>query len=149
MRLHRFYVNKPLGEEIVVENEDGRKLIHQWTNVFRYESGDEVFLFSDQNPGTDYLYRLTSVSKEVITLVPISQQKNIVPSPDVVLVMALVKKDTFEILLEGLTPAQEGAAVLRSVLRHATTWPVMAALSFIVVLLLVFGIRKRRNFYMR
>lgn len=104
MRLHRFYVNKPLGEEIVVESADGEKeLIHQWTHVFRYKSGDEVFLFSSSEPGTDFLYRFSSISKQAVTLLPVSSSPNIIPPRDIVLVMALVKKDTFETVVRQAT----------------------------------------------
>lgn len=104
MRLHRFYVNKPLGEEIVVENVDGGKeLIHQLTHVFRYTSGDEVFLFSSFNLGLDFLYRISSISKQTLSLVPVSTTSNILPKGEVTLVMALVKKDTFETVVRQAT----------------------------------------------
>lgn len=107
MRLHRFYVNKPLGEEIVVEHareeEQHSKLVHQWHNVFRYTSGDEVFLFSETNPGTDYRYSFSSLSKQGATLIPVSTSPNILPSVDLTLVMALVKKDTFETIVRQAT----------------------------------------------
>lgn len=103
MRLHRFYIDKPLGEEIVVENVNGGKeLIHQWTRVFRYTSGDEVFLFSKFSPGNDFLYRLSSVSREKIILSFVSISANTLPTP-MTLVMALVKKDTFETIARSAT----------------------------------------------
>ncbi len=104
MRLHRFYINKPLGEEIVVENVGGEKeLIHQWTRVFRYTSGDEVFLFSPLSPGKDFLYQLSSFSQQAITLTCISSLPNIIPTSRITLVMALVKKDTFETIVRQAT----------------------------------------------
>jgi 16S rRNA (uracil1498-N3)-methyltransferase len=103
MRLHRFYVNKPLGEEIVVENVDGEKeLIHQWTNVFRYTGGDEVLLFSSLSPGSDFLYKISEVSKQKVTLSYISTSANVLP-PERTLIMALVKKDTFETIARQAT----------------------------------------------
>lgn len=104
MRLHRFYIDKPLGEEIVVENVDsGKELIHQWTHVFRYTSGDEVFLFSNSQPGTDHLYTITTVEKNRITLAPRSTTANILTDHEIILVMALVKKDTFETIVRQAT----------------------------------------------
>ncbi len=107
MRLHRFYVNKPLGEEIVVENVDGqefeKKLLHQWTNVFRYTSGDEVFLFSSITPGKDFLYKILSISKQAATLTLVTSSPNILPAFPFTLVMALVKKDTFETIARQAT----------------------------------------------
>lgn len=104
MRLHRFYVNKPLGEEIVVESAKSEKeLVHQWTRVFRYKSGDEVFLFSGSDPGTDYRYTITSVLKDRVVLTLLSREENILPAQDVSLVAALVKKETFETVVRQAT----------------------------------------------
>ncbi len=107
MRLHRFYVNKPLGEELVVENVHGsgeeKEILHQWAHVFRFKSGDEVFLFSETSPGTDFLYRITTLSKERATLTPLSTQPTILPPGKTALVMALVKKDTFETIVRQAT----------------------------------------------
>jgi RsmE family RNA methyltransferase len=107
MRLHRFYIHKPLGEELVVESageeEDSSKLLHQWTRVFRYSSGDEVFLFSDTMPGKDFLYRITDASKDRVVLTPVSVSDNVLPEPAITLVMSLVKKDTFETVVRCAT----------------------------------------------
>src|SRR5438270_134141 len=43
MRLHRFFIAQPLGEEIVIHNKD---LMKQWFLVFRYTIGDSVVLFN-------------------------------------------------------------------------------------------------------
>jgi 16S rRNA (uracil1498-N3)-methyltransferase len=106
MRLHRFYIDKPLGEEIVVEidskEEQENTLAHQWMHVLRYASGDEVFLFSSSSLGTDFLYRITLVSKGKIVLSFVSTSANIIPRP-MTLVMALVKKDTFETIARSAT----------------------------------------------
>lgn len=104
MRLHRFYVNFPLGEEVVVENVDGAKeLIHQWTSVFRYTSGDEVILFSSSTSGLDFHYTFSSISKQAATLGLTSSSQNIIPKEHVTLCMALVKKDTFETIVRQAT----------------------------------------------
>lgn len=104
MRLHRFYIDKPLGEEIVVENAGSEKgIFHQMTHVFRFTSGDEVFLFSSHNKGTDFRYNITQVSKHSLTLQLVSSSPNILPSDAITLVMALVKKDTFETVVRQAT----------------------------------------------
>ena len=74
MRLHRFYIEQPLGEELVVEQSE---LVHQWISVFRYECEDEVVLFSFANIGVDYIYRIKSANKKVVVLSFVSEQKNI------------------------------------------------------------------------
>ncbi len=93
MRLHRFYIEQPLGEELVVEQSE---LVHQWISVFRYQCEDEVVLFSSANVGVDYIYRIASANKKVVTLSFVSKEKNILPKKEITLCMAIVKKDTFE-----------------------------------------------------
>jgi 16S rRNA (uracil1498-N3)-methyltransferase len=93
MRLHRFYIEQPLGEELVVEN---RELLHQWITVFRYTSGDGVILFSAHNKGEDHTYILQTISKQGVILKRVSVTNNIIPSKSATLYMAVVKKDTFE-----------------------------------------------------
>lgn len=93
MRLHRFYIEQPLGEELVVEQSE---LVHQWISVFRYQCEDEVVLFSSANVGVDYIYRIASANKKVVTLSFVSEEKNILPKKEITLCMAIVKKDTFE-----------------------------------------------------
>lgn len=103
MRLHRFYVNKSLGEELVVESAgEEKEILHQWNNVLRLKSGDEVFLFSSHNLGQDFLYTVLSISKKECVLTPSSTQENIFPYP-LTLCMALVKKDTFERVVRHAT----------------------------------------------
>lgn len=103
MRLHRFYVNKPLGEELVVESASEKELIHQWTSVFRYTNGDSVVLFSPHSLGKDFIYSITEASKHEVRLTLSGAQDNILPNKPIILVMALVKKDTFETVVRQAT----------------------------------------------
>jgi len=100
MRLHRFYIEQPLGEELFVEQSE---LVHQWISVFRYKCEDEVVLFSSTNVGVDYIYRITSVNKKEVALSFVSEQKNILPNKNITLCMAIVKKDTFENIVRYAT----------------------------------------------
>ncbi|MEN9338146.1 MAG: hypothetical protein RIQ41_460 [Candidatus Parcubacteria bacterium] len=105
MRLHRFYIHKPLGEELVVESAgEGNELIHQWAHVFRYTSGDEVILFSDVDADTqhDYVYTITLISQQEVRLAPSRTIPQASTLP-ITLVMALVKKDTFETIVRQAT----------------------------------------------
>ncbi|MDQ5962329.1 MAG: rRNA (uracil1498-N3)-methyltransferase [Patescibacteria group bacterium] len=97
MRLHRFYVKQPLGEELVVGN---KELLHQWTSVFRFKPGDQVLLFSSSP--SDFLYTFITISKAEATLSFVSKKDNII-SEKMVLYMALVKKDTFETIVRQAT----------------------------------------------
>ena len=99
MRLHRFYINQPLGEEIVrVEN---LGIIHQLISVFRYTIGDEVILFSGN--GYDYRYTILSSSKKEISFKLQDKNRSILVEKNVTLYMALVKKDTFEHIVRNCT----------------------------------------------
>lgn len=100
MRLHRFYIEQPLGEELVVEQSE---LVHQWISVFRYQCEDEVVLFSSTNVGVDYIYRIKSANKKAVMLSFVSEQKNILPKKEITLCMAIVKKDTFENIVRHAT----------------------------------------------
>lgn len=104
MRLHRFYVNKPLGEELVVESAGSEKeILHQLLHVFRYKAGDEVFLFSPHHTGQDFRYQITSATKDRLSLSRVGVEQNTVSSTELVLCMALVKKDTFETIVRQAT----------------------------------------------
>ena len=99
MRLHRFYITKPLGEEIV--SVDDLALIHQLTSVFRYKDNDEVILFSGD--GYDYHYSILSSSKKEISFKLINKRESIAIDKNITLYMSLVKKDTFEHIIRACT----------------------------------------------
>ncbi len=98
MRLHRFYVAQPLGEEVVIEDVS---LINQWTKVFRYTEGDFVILFNGD--GFDYSYSLVSVSKNSCSLVTQSSSPVYVPNKKTFLYLAIIKKDNFEVVVQKAT----------------------------------------------
>lgn len=100
MRLHRFYVQQPLGEAVHI---DDRELVHQWSSVFRYTQGDSVLLFSLASPSYDYEYQITDISKTSATLLFVSKKPNVLPTSPSTLYMALVKKDTFETVARQAT----------------------------------------------
>jgi 16S rRNA (uracil1498-N3)-methyltransferase len=98
MRLHRFYVTQPLGEEVVVNSVS---LISQWTKVFRYTSSDHVILFNGD--GYEYEYVLTTISKTSATLTLVQQTHIIPSSKPLTLYLAVIKKDNFELAIEKAT----------------------------------------------
>ncbi len=100
MRLHRFYVQQPLGEEVHI---DERKLVHQWSSVFRYTHGDSVLLFSLASPSHDYEYQITNISKTSASLRFVNKKINVLPFCPSTHYMALVKKDTFETITRQAT----------------------------------------------
>lgn len=101
MRLHRFYVQQPLGEEEL--HIDERELVHQWSSVFRYTNGDSVLLFSLESPSFDYTYSISDISKKSASLTFVAKSPNLLPPSKRFLYMALVKKDTFETIARQAT----------------------------------------------
>lgn len=101
MRLHRFYVEQPLGEEEL--HIDERELVHQWSSVFRYTTGDSVLLFSLKSPSYDYEYSLSAITKNSASLSFVKKTPNISSTEKRSLYMALVKKDTFETIARQAT----------------------------------------------
>lgn len=97
MRLHRFYINKPLGEELVVDGKgEERALVHQLLRVFRYSLGDKVIFFSPHTLGSDSTYEIASLEGQAISFARKATSSNSIPSSPLILALALVKKDTFE-----------------------------------------------------
>ena len=100
MRLHRFFIQdeEPMevDHDIGVYNVD---LLHQWKNVFRLRTGDKVILLD--NSGMEYLATIRSLTKEKAELeIGESKAGLNIPSREIWLFAALVKKDNFEWILE-------------------------------------------------
>ena len=98
MRLHRFCVSQPLGEEVVIEDVS---LVHQWTNVFRYRQGDFVILFNGN--GHDYRYLLKEITKTSCYLALVETTSSYIPSQKISLCLSIIKKDNFELATQKAT----------------------------------------------
>mgnify|MGYP003532462070 FL=1 len=98
MRLHRFYVLQPLGEEVVI---DDVSLVSQWMKVFRYQIGDFVILFNGD--GNDYSYSLHEISKKSVTLIRTKSTPSYIPKRKITLYLSVIKKDNFELVVQKAT----------------------------------------------
>ena len=98
MRLHRFYVSQPLGEEVVI---DDVSLISQLTKVFRYTIGDFVILFNGD--GNDYSYSIRDITKKLCMLTCRSSSSSYIPLQKVILCLSIIKKDHFELVVQKAT----------------------------------------------
>ena len=98
MRLHRFYVSQPLGEEVVIEDS---LTIKQWLKVFRYDVGDFVILFNGD--GYDYSYSLQTITKQSCTLARKKHDVSYLPTKKITLCLSLIKKDNFELVVQKAT----------------------------------------------
>ena len=45
MKLHRFFIEQPLGEEIEIKE---KTLIHQWNNVLKFKINEDLILFNSE-----------------------------------------------------------------------------------------------------
>jgi 16S rRNA (uracil1498-N3)-methyltransferase len=101
MRLHRFYVAELIGsqKEITIHSDE---LVNQLSRVFRLKTGDSVILFDGS--GFDYEASISSFGKNDQKVVTFHIEKNttsrFMPTREVTLCAAVVKKDTFEWIVE-------------------------------------------------
>ncbi len=98
MRLHRFYVSQPLGEEIVIESVS---TIKQMYNVFRYKEGDLVTVFNGE--GLDITYKIKSISSSVCELSKIESRSSILVDKKLTLYISVIKKDNVELVAQKAT----------------------------------------------
>ena len=100
MRLHRFYIDKKIGDEekITLTNPE---LIHQLANVFRFKAGDKVILFDGS--GFEYETEILSLNKKEILLKVIGKEERKDGSKKVSLYLSLIKKGNFELAIEKCT----------------------------------------------
>ena len=100
MRLHRFYINKPIPEGVFdISDSD---LVHQWRSVFRYNVASQVILFDGS--GFDYFAIITSLRNSGATLEIIKKTKNKTkPKINLWLCIGIIKKDNFELAVQKVT----------------------------------------------
>jgi 16S rRNA (uracil1498-N3)-methyltransferase len=96
MRLHRFYIKKPIEDKkVYIEDEN---LIHQWRDVFRYMVGAQVIVFNGD--GYEYNCLITELLKRSAVLEIISRRKSVLPEKNIGLVISLIKKDNMEMVVQ-------------------------------------------------
>ena len=98
MRLHRFYVSQPLGEEVVIADVS---IVKQWSKVFRYKKGDFVILFNGN--GDDVTYNIDNISNTSCSLILKNRTPSYIPSKNITLYLSIIKKDNFELVVQKAT----------------------------------------------
>jgi 16S rRNA (uracil1498-N3)-methyltransferase len=101
MRLHRFYIPEIIGSntELIFDLPD---VVHQIRKVFRLKKGDLLIIFDGS--GADYTCGIEDFRDETIVLgVSAVGKSRFMPQREVYLCAALVKKDTFEWIVEKAT----------------------------------------------
>src|SRR3990167_5731943 len=98
MRLHRFFVPEQIGDSDTVIVKDS-SLTHQLRHVFRFTVGGQVILMD--NSGMEYRALINEFlpSSVVFSIASKRESKNI-PTREVILFSALVKKDKYEWIVE-------------------------------------------------
>lgn len=108
MRLHRFYIGELVGNKTELKIHSA-ELANQIRRVFRLKTGDSVVVFDGS--GFDYECRIGASSgdevksvKNLVTLDVVTTTKSrFMPARDIYLCAAIVKKDTFEWIVEKAT----------------------------------------------
>lgn len=104
MRLHRFYISEPVGSQKRVSIASD-ELANQVMKVFRMRRGDKVVLFDGS--GNDFESVISDFGKSNEATITFDIEQSVpsgyMPTRDVVLCAAIVKKDTFEWIAEKAT----------------------------------------------
>ncbi len=101
MRLHRFFIEEPIGAAAEVSLRSA-ELANQLSKVFRLKTGDRAILFDGS--GSDYECEITDFDKRSVSFrVSSSSRSRYVPPHPLYLCAALVKKDNFEYIVEKAT----------------------------------------------
>jgi 16S rRNA (uracil1498-N3)-methyltransferase len=102
MKLHRFFIEQPLGEEIEIKE---KSLLHQWNNVLRFKKGESLILFNSSN-NIDYTYCLSLIEKGKALLELVSKKENLSQEEtgkSLTLCFSLIKRDNLDLVLEKCT----------------------------------------------
>jgi len=108
MRLHRFYVSQKIGDQSQVTI-DSAELVNQVRRVFRLKEGDSIVIFN--GTGFDYVCKIdsfekdTKISNDSAMKLTVTETKpsRFLPTRKIYLCAAVVKKDTFEWIVEKAT----------------------------------------------
>lgn len=100
MRLHRFFIpaSVPSSGDFTVTDEN---LLNQWRNVLRMDVGDTLVAFDGR--GEEAVCTLVQLEKKSAVLSVTEYRKGIIPTREITLFMALIKRDNFELVLQKAT----------------------------------------------
>jgi 16S rRNA (uracil1498-N3)-methyltransferase len=111
MRLHRFYISPKDLDHLVFEQEitlnynEFSTLLHQWRDVFRYKTGDRIYIFNEQIG--EWLLEFISLDKKHGAVLKTIEQENVAsvsrPYRDITLYMSIIKNSNFDLVVEKTT----------------------------------------------
>lgn len=113
MRLHRFYI--PQKTDIFLETNAefvvhadlyrGKELLHQWRDIFRYVTGDRLFLYNEKFG--QWLCEFVSIDKKRGACLRVIQKdithEFVLPKTQTVLYMSVIKNTNFDLVVEKTT----------------------------------------------
>lgn len=100
MRIHRFFISQALpheGEFVVSD----KNLLSQWRNVLRMGEGDTLITFDGS--GDEALCEFRALGAKSATLLVKERHAGLTSAGEVTLFMSLIKRDSFELVLEKAT----------------------------------------------
>jgi len=100
MRTHRFYINPDTEIKHQFWLHD-KAIIHQWRNVLRFQTGQQVVLFDGIE--VERLYNLDSLTDKEAKLTLITEFERQLPAKDLYLCWSLLKKDKNDWILQKAT----------------------------------------------
>ena len=101
MRLHRFYISPKthkLTNKFWLQDKD---IVNQWQRVLRYKVGQQVVLFDGEQH--ERLYKIAKFEPEAADLELVTEMTRKLPSKDIYLAWALLKKDKNDWVLQKCT----------------------------------------------
>ncbi len=102
MKIHRFFLNNPLGEEVLIKE---KQLLHQWNNVLKFKIDENLILFNGKEK-FDYVYTIKDIKKREVKLSLKEKAINLLQKEEkmtINLCVSLLKKDNLDLVLEKCT----------------------------------------------
>lgn len=99
MRLHRFYINQPIGKEVRI---DDKELLHQWQKVFRLKASDRVIVFNGGDSEYEGYFKVLAKNEAVLVIDKERKVKNN-SNIELHIFQSIIKKDNFELVVEKCT----------------------------------------------
>src|SRR4051812_13164992 len=102
MKLQRFFTAEPVEMSNTTFRTSSLELLNQLKRVLRLSSGDQVILFDDS--GSDFLATIDEFGKDYVSFSVSEKRENKTsPQRETWLFASIVKKDTFEWIVEKAT----------------------------------------------
>ncbi len=102
MKIHRFFLNNSLGEDLVLKE---KIILHRIINVLKLKITENLIIFNNFE-NFDYVYSIKKISKHEIVLLFISKiikKSNRFSKISINLCVSMIKKENFDLIFEKCT----------------------------------------------